>query len=277
MGHTYFFEDGVETGNSLIGNLGILTRVSNAMLNTDTTPATYWITHPNNTIRGNRAAGQRGWGGGAGLALCWQTVPGAAPQLLTSTCCDGCLRTGSAGYGIWYRLLDNPEGPSATAASCPKFTPLAQFKDNVAHSNMFYGLHIHPEYLPIRRPCDKLTNYQQVPAVFDGLVSYKNGVKGVMATQVGLVQFRCGRPDSDGGRSRHAPAAALPQRKCFSAALLISCACLQEPDACRQRRWTSHARHQWQGARRQHRDCLGGGRPQPLRRQPHRHDRCGQL
>ena len=29
----------------------------------------------------------------------------------------------------------------------------------------------------------------QVPAVFEGLVSYKNGMKGVVATQVGLLQF----------------------------------------------------------------------------------------
>lgn len=43
MGHTYFFEDGVETGSTLVGNLGMLTRVSNAMLNTDTTPATFWV------------------------------------------------------------------------------------------------------------------------------------------------------------------------------------------------------------------------------------------
>lgn len=29
-----------------------------------------------------------------------------------------------------------------------------------------------------------LSNFQQVPAVFDGFVSYKNGVKGAIATQV---------------------------------------------------------------------------------------------
>lgn len=70
-----------------------------------------------------------------------------------------------------------------TTTSCPKFTPLAQFKDNVAHSNMFYGFRIHPEYYPVQRPCDTST-FQQVPAVFDGLISYKNGVKGAIATQV---------------------------------------------------------------------------------------------
>jgi hypothetical protein len=57
MGHAYFFEDGIETGGIWEGNLGMLTRVSNALLNTDTSPATFWITNPNNTIIGNVAAG----------------------------------------------------------------------------------------------------------------------------------------------------------------------------------------------------------------------------
>uniref|UniRef100_A0A383WCP6 Fibrocystin-L n=1 Tax=Tetradesmus obliquus TaxID=3088 RepID=A0A383WCP6_TETOB len=151
MGHTYFFEDALEWGSVLRGNLGILTRVSNAMLNTDTTPATYWITNPNNTIENNVAAG-------------------------------------SAGYGFWYRLLDFPEGPSFTTSYCPKFVALRRFANNAAHSNMFYGLRIHPEYYPKTNPCDN--TFQQLPAVFDGFISYKNGVKGAMCTQVGLVQLR---------------------------------------------------------------------------------------
>lgn len=55
----------METGNVIEGNLGMLTRASYALLNTDTTPATFWITHPNNTVRRNAAAGEQesGWGG----------------------------------------------------------------------------------------------------------------------------------------------------------------------------------------------------------------------
>lgn len=56
-GHTYFLEDGVETGNVLLGNLGMLTQVSNGMLITDNNPATFWVTHPNNILIGNVAAG----------------------------------------------------------------------------------------------------------------------------------------------------------------------------------------------------------------------------
>jgi hypothetical protein len=96
--------------------------------------------------------------------------------------------TGSAGYGFWYRLLDFPEGPSFTTNYCPKFVALRRFANNVAHSNMFYGLRIHPEYYPKTNPCD--STFQQLPAVFDGFIGYKNGVKGAMCTQVGLVQLR---------------------------------------------------------------------------------------
>lgn len=44
----------------------------------------------------------------------------------------------------------------------------------------------------------------QVPAVFDGLVAYKNGMKGAIATQVGLVQFENFRlADNGGGPLQH--------------------------------------------------------------------------
>lgn len=57
-------------GNLFEGNLGFHTLVSNALLNTDTTPATFWITNPNNTYRNNVAAG--------GRALC-SSAPKASP------------------------------------------------------------------------------------------------------------------------------------------------------------------------------------------------------
>jgi hypothetical protein len=46
-----------QVGNLFEGNLGFHTLVSNALLNTDTTPASFWITNPNNTYRNNVAAG----------------------------------------------------------------------------------------------------------------------------------------------------------------------------------------------------------------------------
>ncbi|KXZ49223.1 hypothetical protein GPECTOR_22g814 [Gonium pectorale] len=155
MGHAFFLEDGIETGNVIEGNLGVYTRDSYALLNTDTTPATFWITNPNNTVRHNRAAGSLN------------------------------------GFGFWYRFLDNPEGPSYTVGVCPKFTPLLEFTNNTAHSNLFNGLHIHPEYYPRNVPCNgfSVVPFAQQPAVFNGMTAYKNGIKGAAGTQVGLVQF----------------------------------------------------------------------------------------
>ncbi|KAG2496270.1 hypothetical protein HYH03_005503 [Edaphochlamys debaryana] len=155
MGHTFFLEDGIESGNLIENNIGIDVRASDALLNTDTTPAVFWITNPNNTVRNNVAAG-------------------------------------SAAYGYWYRMLDNPEGPSYTTKVCPKFMQMLEFSNNTAHGNMFYGLRIHPEYYPRNSPCNGFSSWQpfeQTPAVFNGLRSYKNGMKGVICTQCGLVQW----------------------------------------------------------------------------------------
>ena len=73
-------QSGSETANLIEGNVGILTRASDALLVSDATPATFFITHPNNTVRNNRAAG-------------------------------------GAGSGFWYSLSDNPEGRSCSAQS----------------------------------------------------------------------------------------------------------------------------------------------------------------
>lgn len=93
------------------------------------------------------------------------------------------LSAGSQAYGFWYRLDSNPEGPSFTTSICPKYSPLGAFRNNVAHSNTFYGLRVHPEYYPLARPCSNW-DWAQVPAVFDGLVAYRCGVKGAVMTQV---------------------------------------------------------------------------------------------
>lgn len=57
MGHTVFIEDAIETNNLIENNLVIDVRESNSLLNTDQTPACFWITHPDNIFRGNHCAG----------------------------------------------------------------------------------------------------------------------------------------------------------------------------------------------------------------------------
>lgn len=49
MGHAFFIEDGIETGNTIQYNLGVYVTSSSSLLNVDVTPGTFWITNPNNT------------------------------------------------------------------------------------------------------------------------------------------------------------------------------------------------------------------------------------
>lgn len=82
MGHTFFIEDAIETKNYLEKNLAILAKSSFSLLNTDQTPASFWITHPDNIFRDNHAVG-------------------------------------SERYGYWFDLKDHPMGPSFTNDICP--------------------------------------------------------------------------------------------------------------------------------------------------------------
>ena len=108
IGHGYFLEDGAETGNLFEDNLGILTRTpaaGQALIPSDVTPATFWITNPDNTYRGNVAAGSRG-------------------------------------FGFWFAFPAAPTGLSTGDPNRPRETPLREFSDNVAHSNSNTGLNV---------------------------------------------------------------------------------------------------------------------------------------
>ena len=45
LGHAFFVEDGSETKNAFLGNLGCLTMRAMSLLESDQTPSTYWITN----------------------------------------------------------------------------------------------------------------------------------------------------------------------------------------------------------------------------------------
>jgi len=51
------------------------------------------------------------------------------------------------------KLDPHPTGASATDSVCPTGVPLGQFKDNVAHSALRYGLRIFDRYVPRKFPC----------------------------------------------------------------------------------------------------------------------------
>ncbi len=129
VGHCFFLEDGIETGNRFVRNLGIQTRCHptlpceptnlvlahqstngqrspHVLIPSDNTASTFWITNPDNTYRDNVAAG-------------------------------------SDQIGFWIALPIHPtgqfEGTPISAATWPRRTALREFSGNVAHSN-FDGL-----------------------------------------------------------------------------------------------------------------------------------------
>eukprot|EP00854_Cymbomonas_tetramitiformis_P005761 gene5761-6952_t len=144
MGHTFFIEDGAETYNRVEGNLGLVTRKSFSLLDTDTTPASFWITNPTNYFRNNVAAG-------------------------------------SSRYGFWFDLDSSPNGPSYTPDVCPNQSPLLEFSNNRAHSNARYALRIFHGYHPRADPCKAS---DPIPAVFQDFTAFKNTRSGVIGSNV---------------------------------------------------------------------------------------------
>ncbi|MEO6042201.1 MAG: G8 domain-containing protein [Croceibacterium sp.] len=178
VGHCFFLEDAVETGNQFIHNLGILTKchpdakpcvptnlapggaaggpsgqsAKDVLLPSDNTASMFWITNPDNIFRDNVAAGSE------------QT-------------------------GFWFALPEHPtgahEGKEGSAKIWPRRTRVREFSGNTAHSNfdgfMFDrgpkpdgtfsvgGSNYHFAYA---NPAD--TNSQQLESVFANFTGYKN-------------------------------------------------------------------------------------------------------
>lgn len=57
MGHNVFIEDAAETKNIMKHNLMMKVMRSWSLLNTDQTPAGFWITHPDNAFIENHVGG----------------------------------------------------------------------------------------------------------------------------------------------------------------------------------------------------------------------------
>jgi hypothetical protein len=129
VGHCFFLEDGIETGNRFVRNLGIQTKChptlpceptnltlahqstngqksAHVLIPSDNTVSTFWITNPDNIYRDNVAAG--------------------SDQL-----------------GFWMAFPQHPtgafEGTEISARTWPGRTRLREFSGNTAHSN-FDGL-----------------------------------------------------------------------------------------------------------------------------------------
>lgn len=160
QGHNFFVEDGIETYNLIQYNLAISSIMTFFMLQTDISVASFWITHPSNHFRFNHAAG-------------------------------------SDFYGFWYEIKPHPDGPSATGDVCPMGNALGESHDNVAHSNVRFGLRIF-KLTPRKYPCDPIyiqdeyDPWQSNPPVlgtFSNYTLYKNGESGLLAEQTGNLVF----------------------------------------------------------------------------------------
>jgi len=124
VGHCFFLEDGIETGNYYVGNLGIQTKChptlpcepsnltdasrgskgqesEHVLIPSDNTVATYWITNPSNHYIGNVAAG-------------------------------------SDQIGFWMAFPQHPtgefEGSEISKSTWPRRMAMGTFTGNVAHS-----------------------------------------------------------------------------------------------------------------------------------------------
>ena len=190
VGHCFFMEDGIETGNEFVKNLAIQTkchptmecvptnlaangendfeyadrmitrRISfggeHTLLPSDNTVASYWITNPDNTYIDNVAAG-------------------------------------SDEVGFWYSLPVHPNGAflgsEDSLNTWPQRTAIREFRGNVAHSNFdgfmldrninednTFGL-AGPSHQPRENPADP-----ESPAVIsylEDLIAYKNRNGGI--------------------------------------------------------------------------------------------------
>ncbi|XP_004640150.1 fibrocystin-L [Octodon degus] len=148
-GGAFFIEDGIEHGNILQYNLAVFVQQSTSLLNDDVTPAAFWVTNPNNTIRHNAAAG-------------------------------------GTHFGFWYRMNNHPDGPSYDRNICQKRVPLGEFFNNTVHSQGWFGLWIFEEYFPMKT--GSCTSTVPLPAVFNSLTTW-NCQKGAEWVNGGALQF----------------------------------------------------------------------------------------
>ena len=186
VGHCFFMEDGIETGNVYISNLAIQTKChtsldcdptnlepfgaspdglnfkttgqdsSEILIPSDNTAASYWITNPDNTYIGNVAAG-------------------------------------SDSTGFWFAFPEHPtgafEGSEESMNTWPRRTKFREFRGNVSHSNIdsFMGDRAPRAdgtfrvggYIALANPSDG--DSAQVEDVIEDFTAYKNRNSGIWA------------------------------------------------------------------------------------------------
>jgi hypothetical protein len=184
VGHCYFLEDAVETGNQFIHNLGMMTKchpdgkpcvptnlgpfgseggknfdldgqnAKDILIPSDNTASTFWITNPDNIYRDNVAAG-------------------------------------SEATGFWFALPQHPTGAFAgtevSKTTWPRRMRVREFKGNTAHSNFdgfMFDRGPRPDghfqtggHIALANPAD--ANSPIVETVIEDYTGYKNRNTGM--------------------------------------------------------------------------------------------------
>jgi cell migration-inducing and hyaluronan-binding protein len=186
VGHCFFLEDGIETGNQFVKNLAIQTKChtsrpcdptdlapfgytadrlnfktsgqdsKDVLIPSDNTVSSFWITNPDNTYVGNVAAG-------------------------------------SDATGFWLAFPEHPmgqfEGTELSKATWPARTKVREFRGNVAHSNFDSfmqdrapkadGKLVVGGYIAFANPADP----KSAPAenIIEDFTAYKNRNSGIWA------------------------------------------------------------------------------------------------
>ena len=129
-GHAIFLEDAVERRNVFEGNLVLNVRAaSKPLLEHEDTPSGFWLTNPDNTVRGNVVAD-------------------------------------AGGHGYWLAYPKKTLGANAAVKLLPSHMPFGVFEDNVAHSNRENGVFI--DNVPVDSTVGKLEGNKYIP-MKDGL------------------------------------------------------------------------------------------------------------
>jgi cell migration-inducing and hyaluronan-binding protein len=180
VGHCFFMEDGIETGNRLVRNLGIQTKChptlpcvptnlgipsdpggqgqqsEHVLLPSDNTVATFWITNPSNDYIDNVAAG-------------------------------------SDSIGFWFSLPEHPNGAflgtEISAEHLATSHAAGEFRGNVAHSNfdgLMFDRNINADntfgvtgssHIARENPADP--NSRSIESVIEDFTAYKNRNGGI--------------------------------------------------------------------------------------------------
>ncbi len=185
VGHCFFLEDGIETGNRFVKNLAIQTKCHPTL---DCIPTNLAANGENNYTYANRMAVREvSFSGGGTLLPSDNTVASYWITNPDNTYIDN-VAAGSDQNGFWLSLPEHPNGAhlgtEISLNTWPRRTPMGEFRGNVAHSNFdgfMFDRNINEDntfglagnaFMPRVDPANPDSDF--VETLIEDLTSYKN-------------------------------------------------------------------------------------------------------